>query len=152
MKQAKVIAVSSSPEHGVGKINQSKIKLIENLGVEGDAHFGKYVQHLSRLKENFEKPNLRQVHLIHQELIDELIAKGFNVAPGIMGENITTQGIDILDLPENTILSIGSKVQIKVTGLRTPCHQLNGIQEGLMDAVLDKDEYGELIRKSGVMG
>ncbi len=134
------------------KFNTSQIKLLKGLGVEGDAHLGKTVKHRSRVAKDPTQPNLRQVHLIHQELHEELANKGFEVTPGQMGENITTQGIDLLSLPKNTILTIGANAKVKITGLRNPCHQLDGIQKGLMKAVLDRDSEGNLIRKAGIMG
>ena len=149
---AQVIAVSLNAKHDFSKVNQEKIKLIAGLGVEGDAHFGETVKHRSRMAKNPQQPNLRQVHLIHAELHDELQAKGFNLLPGQMGENITTQGIDLLGLPTDTILRIGNSAAIQITGLRNPCAQLNGLQQGLMAAVLDKDISGRLIRKAGIMG
>ncbi|MBX2876102.1 MAG: MOSC domain-containing protein [Saprospiraceae bacterium] len=134
------------------KFNTSQIKLRKGLGVEGDAHLGETVKHRSRVAKDPSQPNLRQVHLIHHELHQELAAKGFDVTPGLMGENITTEGIDLLGLPKNTILTIGSKAKVQITGLRNPCHQLDGIQQGLMKAVLDRDAEGNLIRKAGIMG
>ncbi len=134
------------------KFNTSQIKLLKGLGVEGDAHLGKTVKHRSRVAKDPTQPNLRQVHLIHQELHQELSGKGFELTPGQMGENITTAGIDLLGLPRNTILSIGSHAKVQITGLRNPCHQLDGIQPGLMKAVLGRDAEGHLIRKAGVMG
>jgi len=147
-----VTAVSISETHTMSKKNVKTIHLIEGLGIDGDAHMGKNVKHRSRVKKNPNQPNLRQIHLIHSELFSELLIKGFNIIPGEMGENITTVNIDLLSLPKDTILNIGKDSQIKITGLRNPCHQLNGIQDELMKAVLDKDIYGNLIRKAGVMG
>jgi MOSC domain-containing protein YiiM len=149
---AHVLAVHSSPTHTMQKNTQSRIVLLEGLGVEGDAHLGVTVKHRSRVAQDPTQPNLRQVHLIHTELLEEVKEKGFHVIPGQMGENITTSGIDLLSLPKDTILSIGATAQIRVTGLRNPCAQLDGIQPGLMKAVLDKDENGNLIRKAGIMG
>jgi MOSC domain-containing protein YiiM len=149
---AHVLAVHSSPTHTMQKNTQSRIVLLEGLGVEGDAHLGVTVKHRSRVAQDPTQPNLRQVHLIHAELLEEVKGKGFHVIPGQMGENITTSGIDLLSLPKDTILSIGAAAQIRVTGLRNPCAQLDGIQPGLMKAVLDKDENGNLIRKAGIMG
>ena len=149
---AKVISVSKSENHTLQKWNEKEIKLIEGLGVEGDAHMGKTVKHRSRVIKDPTQPNLRQVHLIHIELHEELQEKGYNIRPGEMGENITTRGIDLLKLPKDTILKVGEESEIKITGLRNPCHQLESIQEGLMKAVLDKDEEGNLIRKAGIMG
>lgn len=147
----RVVAVSSSPGHTMSKPNQPEIRLLAGLGVEGDAHLGETVQHLSRVRRNPDQPNLRQVHLIHAELHDELVARGFGVGPGVMGENITTVGVDLLGLPEGTRLGVGPEAVIEITGLRNPCAQLDGIQDGLMAAVLDRDPDGNLIRKAGVM-
>lgn len=146
-----VIAVSRSPAHTFSKPNQESIQLLAGLGVEGDAHMGETVKHRSRVKRDPSQPNLRQVHLIHAELHDELWANGFDVSAGQMGENVTTRGIDLLALPTGTILRLGDAAVIEVTGLRNPCYQLDGLQPGLMAAVLDRDEHGALIRKAGVM-
>ncbi len=148
-----VTAVSLSAEHRFSKTNQDSISLIAGIGVEGDTHAGETVQHRSRIAQDPSQPNLRQVHLIHSELHDELRAVGFAITtPGQMGENITTHGIDLLSLPVNTRLRIGKSVAIKVTGLRNPCKQLNQLQPGLMAAVLDHDQHGNLIRKASIMG
>ena len=119
--------------------------------MEGDAHLGVTVQHLSRIKRDPSVPNLRQVHLIHAELHDELRAKGFAVAAGDMGENVTTRGIDLLGLPVNARLHLGASAIVEVKGLRNPCFQLDNFQPGLMAATLDKDADGNLIRKAGIM-
>ena len=148
---AQVTSVSRSGSHSFSKPTCTSIQLIEGLGVEGDAHSGKTVKHRSRVAMDPSQPNLRQVHLIHSELHDELIEQGFNVAPGVMGENITTKGIDLLGLPRDSMLHIGEKAVIQITGLRNPCKQLEDYQKGLLGAVLDKTPDGELIRKSGVM-
>src|SRR5690348_494581 len=147
----KVVAVSLSPAHTMKKENQPEIRLLAGLGVEGDTHSGITVQHRSRVARDPSQPNLRQVHLIHTELHEELRQAGFKLANGQMGENITTQGIDLLGLPTGTRLHLGDEAVIEVTGLRNPCTQLDGLQPGLMKAVLDRDEEGNLIRKAGVM-
>jgi MOSC domain-containing protein YiiM len=149
----KVIAVSTGSSHGIGKDNADAIKLIAGHGVEGDVHAGATVKHRSRVRKNPEQPNLRQVHLIHQELHEELAERGFpEIGPGEMGENVTTSGIALLDLPAGTRLRLGPDAVVEVKGLRDPCNQLDGIAPGLMKAVLDRDEGGGLVRKSGVMG
>ena len=149
---ALVSHVFSSPTHTMSKAARAQITLLAELGVEGDAHMGVTVKHRSRVAADPTQPNLRQVHLIHSELHAELIGKGFSVAAGQMGENITTQGIDLLALSVGTWLHLGDEAIIKVTGLRNPCLQLEGIHKGLMQAVLDTDEHGRLIRKAGIMG
>jgi MOSC domain-containing protein YiiM len=145
------VAVHRSPTHSFSKQRALSIRLIAGLGVEGDAHAGTTVKHRSRVARDPTQPNLRQVHLIHAELHDELNAAAFNVKPGDMGENITTRGIDLLGLPTGTRLLIGQAV-IEVTGLRNPCVQLDRFSPGLMQATLDRDAAGNLVRKAGVMG
>jgi MOSC domain-containing protein YiiM len=146
-----VTAVSRSGTHTMSKPNEESIRLVEGLGVEGDAHLGVTVKHRSRVAKDPTVPNLRQVHLIHAELIDELRAQGFEMAPGKMGENVTTRGVDLLGLPTGTQLRLGDAAVVEVTGLRNPCHQLNGLQMGLMAATLDRDAEGNLVRKAGIM-
>jgi MOSC domain-containing protein YiiM len=147
-----VTAVSLNPGHHFSKPNVLSIRLLEGLGVDGDAHAGKTVKHRSRVRRDPSQPNLRQVHLVHSELFDELQAKGFTVTPGDIGENVTTRGIDLLALPTGTRLRLGEVATVEITGLRNPCVQLDTFQKGLMAATLDKDADGNLIRKAGVMG
>ena len=146
-----VTSVSSSAAHGVSKDTRPAIQLLAGRGVQGDAHLGVTVQHRSRVARDASQSNLRQVHLIHAELHDELSAAGFAVSPGVMGENITTRGVDLLALPTGSRLAIGQSAIVEVTGLRNPCTQLDGIQAGLMNATLARDSEGHLVRKAGVM-
>lgn len=148
----KVIAVSRAAGHKFSKPNQLSIRLTAGLGVEGDAHRGVTVKHRSRVAKDPTQPNLRQVHLIHAELFDELAEAGFAVAPGDMGENVTTRGVDLLALPEGARLRLGASVLVEITGLRNPCVQIDRFQPGLMAATLDRDAEGRLVRKAGVMG
>jgi MOSC domain-containing protein YiiM len=146
-----VTSVSSSATHTVSKTARVSIRLLLGLGVEGDAHAGETVQHRSRLKSTPGAPNLRQVHLLHAELHEELAAEGFAVTPGAMGENVTTRGVDLLALPVATRLRLGEDAVVELTGLRNPCAQLDRLQPGLMAACLDRDRAGQLVRKAGVM-
>ncbi|MEE8556532.1 MAG: MOSC domain-containing protein [Myxococcota bacterium] len=150
--EGRVTAVSRSGVHEFSKANEESIRLLKGLGVEGDAHMGETVRHRSRVARDPSQPNLRQVHLIHDELHDELGEAGFAVAAGQMGENVTTRGIDLLSLPTGTRLHLGGTAVVEVTGLRNPCVQLEQIKEGLMAATLERDEQGKLVRKAGVMG
>jgi MOSC domain-containing protein YiiM len=147
-----VVAVSCDGAHRFSKVPAARIQLLAGLGVEGDAHCGATVQHRSRVARDPTQPNLRQVHLIHAELIAELRAAGFAVDPATMGENITTRGVALLDLPVGTRLRIGPQAVVEITGLRNPCSQLDNHQSGLTRAVLDRGADGEMIRKAGVMG
>ncbi|MGE0599459.1 MAG: MOSC domain-containing protein [Dehalococcoidia bacterium] len=149
--RARVVAVHRSPAHTFHKRAVPVIRLVAGLGVEGDAHNGVTVKHLSRVAKDPTQPNLRQVHLVHQELHQGLLARGFRVAPGEMGENITTTGLDLLGLPRGARLTVGEAI-IEITGLRNPCLQLDAFPAGLMQACLDRDEVGGLIRLAGVMG
>lgn len=147
-----VAAVSRSATHTFSKPTGPEIRLLAGLGVEGDAHAGVTVQHRSRVARDPTQPNLRQVHLIHVELYDELVAAGFPVSPGQLGENLTTRGVDLLGLPTGARLHVGSGAVVEITGLRNPCVQLNGLAPGLLAAVLDRAPDGTVIRRCGVMG
>jgi MOSC domain-containing protein YiiM len=147
-----VVAVCRSPAHTMSKPLSGTIRLVEGLGVEGDAHQGVTVKHRSRVAKDPTVLNLRQVHLMHAELFDELRHAGFHVSPGQMGENVTTRGIDLLALPAGALLRLGHQAVVEVTGLRNPCRQLNGLQPGLMNATLVRDDDGNLVRKAGIMG
>ena len=146
-----VVAVSRSQSHSFSKQNQSSIRLIEGLGVEDDAHQGITVKHLSRVARDPTQPNLRQVHLIHAELHDELGAAGFEVRAGDLGENVTTRGIPLLELPAGTRLRLGASAVIEITGLRNPCVQIDRFRPGLLGNVVGRDESGAVWRKTGIM-
>ncbi len=146
-----VIAVHRRADHHFSKDTVASIDLIDGHGVAGDAHCGVTVKHRSRVARDPTQPNLRQVHLVHAELLDEVIASGLQVLPGQLGENITTRGIDLLALSSGTQLKIGTSAIIQITGLRNPCAQIDNFKPGLLAAVLDRDAKGALIRKAGVM-
>lgn len=150
--QGVVVAVSRSPRHRFSKANALAIRLVTGLGVEGDAHAGATVKHRSRARRDGSQPNLRQVHLMHAELHDELNRNGFDVAPGDLGENITTRGVDLHALSRGARICLGAEAVVEVTGLRNPCIQLDRFQPGLSQAVLGRGPDGRLIRKAGIMG
>ncbi len=147
----RVIAVARRGTHRFSKEPVEAITILAGWGVEGDAHAGETVKHRSRVRADPTQPNLRQVHLIHSELFEEVAGKGFSVSPGDLGENITTSGIDLLGLPRGTVLAIGESVRLEVTGLRNPCSQIEKFCPGLLGAVLEKRPDGTLVRKSGIM-
>ncbi|MEJ7686098.1 MAG: MOSC domain-containing protein [Variovorax sp.] len=138
--------------HSFSKFAEPAIRLVAGLGVQGDAHAGTTVKHRSRVARDPSAPNLRQAHLLHVELFEELMNAGFTVWPGDLGENITTEGLDLLGLARGTRLHLGADAVIEVTGLRNPCSQLDRFQPGLMAATLERDAQGKLVRKAGVMG
>jgi MOSC domain-containing protein YiiM len=146
-----VTAVSCSGAHTFTKPNAGAIRLVAGLGVEGDAHLGVTVKHRTLVRSDPTRPNLRQVHLMHAELHEELRAAGFPVEAGLIGENVTTRGIALLCLPAGTRLHLGAAAVVEVTGLRNPCRQLDAFQAGLTAALLGRDENGNLIRKAGIM-
>ncbi|WDV55641.1 MOSC domain-containing protein [Streptomyces coeruleorubidus] len=147
----RVTAVSSNGEYSFTKPNRDSIRLLAGLGVEGDVHAGVTVKHRSRVAQDPTRPNLRQVHLMHEELFAEVDEEGFKVAPGELGENITTQGIDLLALPVGTLLRVGDNAVLEVTGLRNPCLQIDNFQDGLLKRVVGRDEAGNVVRKAGIM-
>jgi MOSC domain-containing protein YiiM len=147
-----VVAVSRNEDYSFTKPNRPGITLLAGLGVEGDVHAGVTVRHRSRVAVDPTRPNLRQVHLIHEELFAEVGRHGFEVAPGDLGENITTRGLDLLALPTGTVLRLGGDAAVEVTGLRNPCRQIDRFQSGLLKRVVARDEAGEIVRKAGIMG
>ncbi|CAM5412557.1 MOSC domain-containing protein [Streptomyces griseomycini] len=147
----RVTAVSSNGEYSFTKPNRDSVRLLAGLGVEGDVHAGVTVKHRSRVAQDPTQPNLRQVHLIHEELFDEVGEEGFRVAPGELGENVTTRGIDLLGLPVGALLRIGDSAVLEVTGLRNPCLQIDNFQDGLLKQVVGRDETGNVVRKAGIM-
>ena len=151
MTNARVVAVAKDDQHRFSKNPVAEIAVIAGLGVEGDAHLGRTVKHRSRVAADPSQPNLRQVHLIHTELFEELRGDGFEVAAGQLGENITTEGVDLLALPRGSLLRIGGEVVLEVTGLRNPCRQIEDFQPGLLKAVVGVGPEGQVIRKTGVM-
>lgn len=151
MTQPRVIAVCTSPGHTMSKPATDSIRLLAGLGVEGDAHAGTTVKHRSRVAKDPNAPNLRQVHLLQSELFDDVARQGFTVKPGELGENITTAGVNLLSLPRGTVLRLGATASVEITGLRNPCTQIDGLQQGLMEAVLERSPERGLIRKAGIM-
>lgn len=152
MVQPSILAVHRSATHTLHKLPSAEITLLAGLGVAGDAHMGTTVKHRSRVARDPNQPNLRQVHLVASELLAELAQRGMPVQPGQVGENVTTVGIDLIGLPTGALLHLGAEAVVEITGLRNPCHQLEGIYTGLMAAVLDRAPDGSLIRKLGIMG
>jgi MOSC domain-containing protein YiiM len=147
-----VTAVSRSARHTFSKPNQLMIRLVAGQGVEGDAHAGETVKHRSRVARDPSQPNLRQVHFIAEETHQALRAQGFDVGPGVMGENITTRGLDLFGLPEGAILRLGDGAAVRITGLRNPCQQLDRHRQGLMAATLGRDAEGAVTLRAGIMG
>ncbi|MFJ3922949.1 MOSC domain-containing protein [Streptomyces sp. NPDC090022] len=148
----RVTAVSRNEEYAFTKPNRDSITLLEGLGVEGDVHAGVTVKHRSRVAQDPTQPNLRQVHLIHGELFEEVAEAGFTVEPGQLGENVTTAGLDLLALPVGTLLRLGEEAVVEVTGLRNPCLQIDAFQDGLLKQVVGRDDEGRIVRKAGIMG
>ncbi len=147
-----VVAVNRDQEHRFGKTTTDVITLLAGLGVADDAHAGVTVQHRSRVAVDPTQPNLRQVHLLHAELFDELEDDGFSVRAGQLGENITTVGLDVLRLARGTRLHLGPSAVVEVTGLRNPCRQVNDFMSGLLGAVVHRADDGSVVRKAGIMG
>ncbi len=150
--QNAVVSVSRDVRHRFGKPAVESILLVEGFGVEGDAHAGATVQHRYLVARDPTAANLTQVHLIPAELFAELTTLGHRVAPGELGENVTTLGIDLIHLPLGARLHLGTDAVVQITGLRSPCSEINGYQKGLMKKLIDTDAAGQVVRRAGVMG
>ena len=148
---ARVLSVGADTEHRFSKPPRASIRLIEGLGVDGDAHCGPTVQHRSRVARDPSQPNLRQVHLLQTELFAEAAGHGHRLAPGDLGENVSTTGVDLLDLPVGTLLELGAEAQVRLTGLRNPCWQIDRFSDGLLPLMVPRDDAGRVRRKAGVM-
>lgn len=146
-----VVAVHRSDSHSFSKPSAAAVTLVAGLGVEGDAHAGARVQHRSRVARDPEQPNLRQVSLFTQEMLDLVGERGFAVGPGDLGENVTTEGVDLFALPTGTVLRLGDDAMVVLTGLRNPCGQINGLHEGLLGELRVEGPDGEVVRRGGVM-
>jgi len=147
----RVVAVARDEQHRFSKPTRDAITLLTGIGVEGDAHAGATVQHRSRVGRDAAPPNLRQVHLMHAELFDDMAERGHFIDPGQLGENVTTEGVDLLGLPRGSLLHLGDEAVVEITGLRNPCAQINGLSPGLMKELVSVDEAGNVVRLAGVM-
>ena len=147
-----VLSVSRDDKHRFSKPTVSSIRLVAGFGVEGDSHAGATVQHLYEKKRNPSAPNLCQVHFMAAELFDDLVPTGYTVAPGELGENVTTEGINLMSLPLGTQLHLGAQAVVSVTGMRSPCSLINGYQKGLMKQLIKTDAAGTVHRRGGIMG
>ena len=152
MMMPHVVAVSRKETHSFSKEPRASIVLIAGEGVEGDAHRGRTVQHLYRVRKDPTAPNLAQVHLFAEEMLEELRAKDFAVEAGELGENLLTHGIDLLALPEGTLLAVGDEVVLEVSGMRTPCAQIDAFRAGLQQHLWgDVLPDGKRARRAGIM-
>jgi MOSC domain-containing protein YiiM len=131
-----VLGVSSNAQHAFSKSPKPYITLVENHGVEGDAHAGRHVRHRFIARVWPARANNRQVHLIRAELFEELSEAGHSVGPGDLGENITTSGVDLEHLPLGTRLYFGETAVVELTGLRTPCALIDRFQKGLRSKMI----------------
>ncbi|SRR6266446_5986019 len=145
----RVIAVCCNPEPDLPKPVVDAVHLIENWGVEGDYHAGSLVRHRYLAKKDPTRPNMRQVLLMDAAVFAELAQNDIHIGPGMMGENITIEGMAMMQLAVGTRLAIGSAI-VEVTERRSPCYQLNGIDPRLLKAVARKQD-GQAIFKAGIM-
>ncbi len=148
----RIHSVSLNPQHGFSKVPQPSIQLIAGEGIEGDAHRGRTTQHLYLKRKDPTLPNLCQVHLLAAEKLEELATNGFTIHPGDLGENILTTGIDLLTLPTGTLLHLGLQAIVEVTGLRTPCSQIDAFRKGLQQQMWGpRDTTNQKTRRAGIM-
>ena len=152
MREPEVLAVHRSGSHSFSKETVREVDLVAGWGVAGDAHGGARVRHRSRVQSDPTQPNLRQIHLMQAELFAELQREDHVVGAGDLGENITTRDVDLLSLPTGTVLKLGAKTLIALTGLRNPCAQIEAFQKGLLELIVGRDDSGEIVRRAGVMG
>jgi len=122
--KAHILAVSISEKKGVKKDNIPEGLLIENFGLKDDAHAGDWH---------------RQVSLLAMESIEKVRKAGLDVGPGDFAENITTVGIDLVNLPIGTRLKIGNSALVEVTQIGKECHTRCAIYRQTGDCVMPKE-------------
>jgi hypothetical protein len=144
---SEVRAVSRNGVYSFGKPNRDEIVLVAGLGVDGDVHAGVTVRHRSRVRADPSQPNLRQVHLIPSELFGEVAEWGHAVAPGQLGENVTTSGLDLLRLPRGTVLRFGSTPRSSAAAGGAPADGQSG-----SDAAVAGAAAGGVAAADGVVG
>jgi MOSC domain-containing protein YiiM len=146
-----VAAVSLDAAHRFSKVPVDVIRLVAGHGVESDAHAGLHVQHRYLAKRQPELPNARQIHLISIELFADLLSRGYTVAAGQLGENITCSGLELENLPLRTRLRVGADAAVELTGIRTPCGLIDRFQKGLRRDLFNAKTTGPRFR-CGVFG
>lgn len=149
--QGIVLAVSADRGHRFRKMPQRDILLVEGHGVEGDAHAGPFVRHRYLARRQPRLPNLRQVHLIPSALFGTLRRCGYEIGAGGLGENVTTAGLNLEEMPLGTRILLGQTASVELIGLRTPCVLIDRFRSGLKQHLLAFAKTGPAFR-CGVMG
>lgn len=117
-------AVCTSPKKGMRKKNIGEGLLIKEYGLKDDAHSG---------------PWHRQVSLLANESVNKMRAKGLDVGPGDFAENLTTEGIDLVNLPIGTKIKIGTESVGEVTQIGKECHAHCAIYYQAGDCVMPRE-------------
>ena len=133
----RIVAVSVSLKKGVKKTNILKGNLIENYGLENDAHAGDWH---------------RQVSLLAIESISKIREKGLDVHPGDFAENITTEGIELWKLPVGTRLKLGEDALVEITQIGKECHDRCAIFKQVGDCVMPREGIFVKVLKGGTIG
>lgn len=123
-EKGRVVAVNISKRKGTKKANVEKGCLLPDFGLQNDAHAGRWP---------------RQVSLLAKESIDKMVAKGLKVGPGDFAENITTEGLELLQLPIGTKFRIGPQTLLEVTQIGKECHTRCAIYYQAGDCVMPRE-------------
>ncbi|MCP2604894.1 MOSC domain-containing protein [Candidatus Aminicenantes bacterium AH-873-B07] len=123
-KKGKIISVNISKKKNVRKRPIQKVKILSRFGLEGDVHAGNWH---------------RQVSLLAVESIKKMKSKGLKVKPGDFGENITTQGINLISLSVGSVLKLGEKVLLEITQIGKVCHTKCAIYYQAGDCIMPKE-------------
>ncbi|MGD8253331.1 MAG: MOSC domain-containing protein [Syntrophobacterales bacterium] len=134
--EGRIVAVSVSNRKGIKKSNLPEGKLLEDEGLDGDAHAGDWH---------------RQVSLLAMESIDKIREKGLEVSPGDFAENITTSGLEIWELPMGTRLAVGSEALLEVTQIGKECHDRCAIFHQVGDCVMPREGVFTRVVRGGTI-
>jgi MOSC domain-containing protein YiiM len=132
--QGSVIAVCQKTEPGLPKFEAEAIQLIEDFGVSGDYHAGKLIRHRYWAAKDPTHPNHRQVLLVDTSIYADLASQGIALKPGMLGENVVVDGIQVMTLAVGARLQLGDAL-LELTEVRNPCYQLNEMHPDLLEAV-----------------
>ena len=135
-QSGRVVSLAVSTKKGIPKGCVAKAMLVEDHGVEGDAHAG---------------PWHRQVSLLAEEGIQTMVDKGLTVGFGDFAENIATQGVDWLQVPVGTRVTLGAEVVLEITQIGKVCHKPCAIFHRAGDCIMPREGIFAKVIRGGAL-
>jgi MOSC domain-containing protein YiiM len=120
--RARLVSINANASREFRKLPQAEGHLIADFGLEGDRHAGR---------------PLRQLSILNVETVTELREAGMPVEPGVLGENVTVEGVPVMQLNDGTRMRIG-EAEVEITGDRPACKELLGVHKDALRAMLGR--------------